>query len=59
MTFTDEFRSWSRRQRTNAFKAALEAEYAGRVEAGMIAKFEPVLTMLKDSLGFENQIWTY
>jgi len=43
MTLTDEFLSWSRRQRMNAFKAALEAEYAGRVAAGTIAKLEPVL----------------
>ncbi len=27
----------------NAFNAALEAEYAGRFEAGTIAKLDPVL----------------
>ena len=33
----------SRRQRVNAFKAALEAEYAGSVAAGMMARWLPVL----------------
>lgn len=45
MTLTDEFLSWSRRQRTNTFKAALDAEYAGRVDAGTIARLEPVLPL--------------
>jgi hypothetical protein len=38
MTFTLVSASWSRRQRVKAFKAALEAEYAGIVTAGMIAR---------------------
>ena len=46
MILTDEFLSWSRRQRMNAFNAALEAEYAGRLVAGTMARFELVLSLL-------------
>lgn len=48
MTFTDDSFSCSRRQRTKAFKAAFEAEYAGRLADGTIARLDPVLTMLED-----------
>ena len=45
MTLTDVLRSWSRRQRMKVFKAALETEYAGRVDAGTIARLEIVLSL--------------
>ena len=45
MTLTEELLNWSRRQRTNAFKAALDAEYPGRVVAGTMARLEPVLSL--------------
>lgn len=45
MTLTGDALSWSRRQSTNAFKAALDAEYAGRLTAGTIARLEPVLSI--------------
>jgi len=35
--------SWSRRQSVKAFNAAFEAEYAGKVTAGTMARWEPVL----------------
>lgn len=44
---TKEFLSWSRRQSTNAFKAALDAEYAGIPLAGTMARFDPVLRLLE------------
>jgi hypothetical protein len=43
MTLMLVFRRLSRRQRVNAFRAALEAEYAGRVAAGTTARWLPVL----------------
>ena len=46
MTLTDELRSWSRRHRMKEFKAALEIQYAERVEAGTYARLEPVLPLL-------------
>ena len=46
MILMDELRSWSRRQRMKEFKAALEIQYAGRVEAGTYARLEPVLPLL-------------
>lgn len=45
MTLIDVLLSWSRRQRTNVFKAALDAEYAGRGAAGTIARWMPVLPL--------------
>ena len=47
MTLTEELLNWSRRQRTNAFKAALDAEYPGRVVAGTMARLEPVLSFFR------------
>jgi len=44
MTLTDEFLSCSRRQSTNAFKAAFDTEYAGSVAAGTMARLDPVLS---------------
>lgn len=44
ITLTDEFLSSSRRQRTNALRAALDAEYAESPVAGTIAMLDPVLT---------------
>lgn len=41
----------SRRQRVNAFRAALEAEYAGKVAAGTMARWLPVLALLLEPLG--------
>ncbi len=46
MTLTEEFLNCSRRQRTKTFRAAFEAEYAGSMAAGTIAKFDPVLILL-------------
>ena len=37
-TLTLVFLSWSLRHSTNEFSAALEAEYAGKVAAGTIAR---------------------
>lgn len=45
ITLVCEWRSCSRRQSVKAFRAALEAEYAGREAAGIMARFEPVLHM--------------
>jgi hypothetical protein len=45
MTLTDEFLNCSRRQRTKTFRAAFEAEYAGNMAAGTIARFDPVLVL--------------
>jgi hypothetical protein len=45
MTLTDEFLNCSRRQSTKTFKAAFEAEYAGNMAAGTIARFDPVLIL--------------
>lgn len=42
-TLVFECRSCSRKQRVKTFRAAFDAEYAGSVAAGTIAKFEPVL----------------
>lgn len=47
MTLTEELLNWSRRQRTNAFKAALDAEYPGREAAGTMARLEPVLSLFR------------
>jgi len=38
MTFILLSASWSRRQRVKAFSAAFDAEYAGRVAAGIMAR---------------------
>ena len=46
ITLMEESLNWSRRHRTKAFRAAFEAEYAGRVGAGTIARLEPVLIAL-------------
>ena len=46
MTLTEELLSCSRRHRTNAFSAALEAEYAGSAGAGTMARLDPVLEEL-------------
>jgi len=43
---TVEFLSCSRRQRMNEFNAALEAEYAERLAEGIMARLEPVLSLL-------------
>ena len=43
ITLTDELRIWSRRHSIKEFRAALEAEYAGRVAAGTMARLVPVL----------------
>ena len=40
---TEELESSRRRQRTKAFRAALEAEYAERPAQGTMARLEPVL----------------
>lgn len=44
MTFTLVVRSCSRRQSTKAFKAALDAEYAGKGAAGTMDRLDVVLT---------------
>lgn len=43
MTFTVDLRSWSRMQRTKTFKAVLDAQYAGIVGTGTMARLVPVL----------------
>lgn len=45
MTFTVVSLSSSRRQRTKAFRAALDAEYAESPIAGTIAMLDPVLEL--------------
>ena len=52
MTFTGEFLSCSRRHSVNEFNAALDAEYAGRVAAGTMARCVPVLVWSVKNSGF-------
>ena len=56
MTLTEESLSSSRRQRTNAFKAALDAEYADRVLAGTIERLELVLSLLETRLTSKGRV---
>lgn len=46
MIFVGLWRFCSRKQSTNAVKAALEAEYAAKVTAGTIARCVPVMIRL-------------
>jgi len=55
MILTLESRSCSRKHRTKTFNAAFDAEYAGKVAAGTIARFDPVLVKLSAGTRVERE----